>query len=115
VLGPQLRELSCWNFVQDFEPDLRIFRISQRGKPFAQAHRVMDSRSILTSFCAVEFAPGDSAELVAWSDGRFGIVRKGQEVGQEQWGRGKLAECGQAFLNYVRLIRRSIANQQTQA
>jgi len=75
----------------------------------------MDSPSILTSFCAVEFAPGDSAELVAWSDGRFGIVRKGQEVGQEQWGRGKIAECGQAFLNYVRLIRRSIANQQGQA
>ena len=50
----------------------------------------------------MEFAPGDSAELVAWSDGRFGIVRKGREVGQEQWGRGKIAECGQAFLNYVR-------------
>jgi hypothetical protein len=74
----------------------------------------MLSRSILTSFCAVEFAPGDFAELVAWSDGQFGIVRKGQQVGQEQWGQGKLAECGQAFLNYVRLIRRGIAAQMKQ-
>jgi hypothetical protein len=69
----------------------------------------MNSRSILTAFCAVEFAPGDHAELVAWSDGQFGIVRQGQEVGQEQWKRGTLTECAQAFLNYVRLTRRKLS------
>ena len=75
------------------------------GKLFARPSRVMTSPSIMTRFCAVEFSPGDHAELVAWSDGRFGIVHQGQEVGQEQWKRGTLTECAQAFLNYVRSIR----------
>lgn len=75
----------------------------------------MNSRSIMTSFCAVEFSPGDLAELVAWSDGRFGIVRQGQEVGQEQWKRGTLAECAQAYLNYIRLTRRKLAMDDAQA
>jgi hypothetical protein len=71
----------------------------------------MTPRSILTSFCAVQLAPGDLAELVAWSDGQYGITRKGREVGQEQWKRGTLAECAQAFLHYVRIIRRSVATE----
>lgn len=65
----------------------------------------MSSHPILASLCAAEFVPGDSAQLVAWSDGHFGIVRNGQPVGQERWARGGLSDCAKAFLTYVRLVR----------
>jgi hypothetical protein len=68
----------------------------------------MISSSILTRLCAAEFAPGDSAYLVAWADGHFGIVRNNQLVGQQRWGRSDMSECAKAFLNYVRLVRRKL-------
>lgn len=66
----------------------------------------MFSDSILTHLCAAEFAKGDVAHLVTWADGQFGIVRNGEQVGQQRWGRPEIGECAKAFLNYVRIIRR---------
>jgi len=68
----------------------------------------MISHPILTHLCAAEVAPGDSAYLVAWADGQFGIVRNGQQVGQQRWVRDEITECAKAFLNYVRLVRRAV-------
>lgn len=70
-----------------------------------QRIQVMDSTAILSHLCAAEFRSGDVAYLVAWSNGEFGIVRNGQLIGQQRWGRQELADCGKAFLNYVRIIR----------
>ena len=72
----------------------------------------MFSELILSRLCAAEFAPGDTAHLVAWADGQFGIVRNGQPVGDERWRRNDLPDCAKAFLNYVRLIRRRVLVRQ---
>jgi len=69
----------------------------------------MDSSPVLSHLCAVHFRDGDCAYLVSWSNGEFGIVRNGQAVGQQRWGRKDLVDCGRAFLNYVYLTRRRIA------
>lgn len=66
----------------------------------------MASHSIISHLCTAQFSPGDAAHLVAWANGQFGIVRNGQPVAQERWERATLSDCGKAFLNYVRLIRR---------
>lgn len=68
----------------------------------------MHSSAILTHLCAAEFAAGDVAYIVAWANGQFGIVRNGQPVGQQTWSRQQLTDCGQAFLNYVRIVRRRV-------
>lgn len=65
----------------------------------------MPSEPILTHLCAAEFAPGDVAHLVSLAGGQFGIVRNGQQVGQERWERNRLPDGAKAFLNYVRLVR----------
>ena len=70
--------------------------------------RGMISDPILSLLCAAEFSPGDVAHLVVWDNGQVGIVRNGEQVGQERWQRGELSECAKAFLNYVRLIRRRV-------
>lgn len=70
----------------------------------------MVSDPILSRLCAAEFSPGDVAHLVVWNNGQVGIVRNGQQVGQERWHRGELSECAKAFLNYVRLIRRRVTS-----
>ena len=69
----------------------------------------MSKAFILTNLCATEFKPGDSAQLVAWADGQFGIARNGQPVGEQRWQRSDLSDCARAFLNYVRIIRRKVA------
>lgn len=68
----------------------------------------MDSSAILSHLCAAELSAGDVAYLVALANGQFTIVRNGQVVGQQTWGRQELADCGKAFLNYVRIIRNRI-------
>lgn len=75
----------------------------------------MDSYPILSHLCAAEFMPGDSAYLVAWTDGHYGILRNGQPVGGERWQRADLAQCAQAFLNYVRLARKHVLREREMA
>ncbi|MDB5296585.1 MAG: hypothetical protein JWO31_2568 [Phycisphaerales bacterium] len=70
----------------------------------------MSSESILTRLCAAEFAADDAAHLVAWSSGQFGIVRNGEQVGQQRWDRPNLSDCAKAFLNYVRIVRRQASD-----
>ena len=70
----------------------------------------MYSESILTHLCAATFREGDVAHLVAWADGQFGIVRNGQQVGQQRWSRTDISDCAKAYLNYVRIVRRQVAN-----
>ena len=72
----------------------------------------MVAHNILSHLCTAEFAPGDAAHLVAWSNGQFGVVRNGQPVAQERWERGNLSDCAKAFLHYVRLVRRSTEKRQ---
>jgi hypothetical protein len=70
----------------------------------------MDSSAILSHLCAAEFSAGDVAHIVALSNGQFRITRNGQPVGQQTWRRQDLADCGKAFLNYVRLTRRRVGS-----
>lgn len=75
----------------------------------------MDSVAIMSHLCAAEFAAGDVAYIVAWNNGQFGIVRNGQPVGQQTWTRQDLVDCGRAFLNYVRIVRKRLTGRSSAA
>ena len=75
----------------------------------------MEPHPIMSHLCAAEFMPGDSAYLVAWTDGHYGIIRNGERVGGERWQREDLSQCAQAFLNYVHLSRKHVLRKREMA
>lgn len=108
-VGPSLRSpLSSRGLCKWAVPTPFMHLAIDFGKRFAWPAFAMHSSAILSHLCAAHFAAGDVAYIVALTNGEFGIVRNGEPVGQQTWSRQQLADCGQAFLNYVQIVRRRV-------